>query len=342
MEKLPLRYRLFFGKNLREKISAGDIEFRRKATLLVTIYFLAFAMLMLFSTMSFLRGNHFDSAINGIAFCVVASGYLYLRSRGNLTANAFIIVCILSAQFASDFLSNTNQAMWAYTIPVISFFLLGTRRATVFSMLYFVMLLAFMLFLKPMAYPLDFKLRFIAIFFCITLFSYFFERTRQRTQEMLNKNRLMIEIQRDVSIAIGSEKEITVALDRVLQILIAHLQDIDCGGVHIIEKETGALRLVAHKGLSIEFVKESSHFTAETPQAKIVMKGDPVYTTHANLGVPIDDVRREENLKAFAIVPVKSEGTVIASIYLASHGSEKIRLRYKGFWNRWRQASGTR
>ncbi|MGA2507184.1 MAG: hypothetical protein ABSF80_06890, partial [Chitinispirillaceae bacterium] len=213
--QIPLHYRLFFGTSLRKKINASDIEFRRKATLLVTIYFLAFIMLALFSTLSFLRGDHFHSAINGMAFCVVASGYLYLRSRGNLTANAFIIICILSAQFASDFLSDTNRAMWAFTVPVTSFFLLGTRRATVFSMLYFVMLLAFMFFLKPMAYPLDFKLRFIAIFFCITLFSYFSERTRQRTQEMLNKNRMMLEIQRDVNIAIGSEKEVATALNRV-------------------------------------------------------------------------------------------------------------------------------
>ena len=55
-----------------------------------------------------------------------------------------------------------------------------------------------------------------------------------------------------------------------------------------------------------------------------------MYTTHANLGVPIDDVRRKENLKAIAVVPVKSEGTVIAALYLASHGSEEIPLEIRG------------
>jgi PAS domain S-box-containing protein len=324
VEKIPLRYRIFFGTKLRQKIGASDIEFRRKATLLVTIYLFAIIMLPLFSTISFLRHEYFHSGINALAFCIVAFGYLYLRSRGNLTANAFMVIGILSAQFVSDFLSDPNRAMWSYTVPVISFFLLGTRRATIYSMLYFVMLLAFMFFLRPMDYPLDFKLRFIAIFFCITLFSYFFERTRQKTQEMLNKNRLMLEIQRDVNMAIGSEKEITIALDRVLQILITHLKDIDCGGMYIVEKESGALRLVAHKGLSLEFIEAVSHYTAETPNAKIVMKGDPVYTTYGDLGVPLDDVCRIENLKAITIVPVKSEGTVIAAINLSSHCSEEI------------------
>jgi PAS domain S-box-containing protein len=54
-----------------------------------------------------------------------------------------------------------------------------------------------------------------------------------------------------------------------------------------------------------------------------------VYTTHANLGVPIDDVRRKENLKAIAVVPVKSEDTVIAALYLASHSSEAIPLEIR-------------
>ncbi len=323
-EKISLRSRIFFGKKLSKRIRTSDIEFSRKATLLVTIYFLALAMLSLFSTISFFRGDYLHASINAAAFCIVAFVYLHMRGRCNLTANAYIIIIILSLQFASDFLSDTNRAMWSYTVPVVSFFLLGTRRAAVYSATYLGILIGLMLFENPFTYPADFKIRFLAIFFSISLFSYFFERTRQKTQEMLYRNRLMLQIQRDIGVAMSSEVETATALNRVLLILITHLKDIDSGGIYLVEKDTGALHLAAHRGFPLEFIKAVSHYSAETPNARIVMKGSPVYTTYANLGVPLDDIRRKENFKAIAVIPVKSEGRVIAAINLASHRTEEI------------------
>jgi hypothetical protein len=73
--KTALRHRIFFGKKLWQRIRTGDIEFSRKATLLVTIACLALSMLVIFSAVSFLHGDYFHSAINAAVFCVVGCSF---------------------------------------------------------------------------------------------------------------------------------------------------------------------------------------------------------------------------------------------------------------------------
>ena len=111
MEKTPLYYRILFGARLRRKSAARDLEYSRKASLLVTIYIMAFAMLSLFSVLSFARDDHVHAFINTLVLGITVCGYLYLRLRGDLLVNSFFVIGILSAQFASDFLSDTNRAM---------------------------------------------------------------------------------------------------------------------------------------------------------------------------------------------------------------------------------------
>jgi PAS domain S-box-containing protein len=102
------------------------------------------------------------------------------------------------------------------------------------------------------------------------------------------------------------------------------VSEMDCGGIYSVNKKTGDIDLVHYQGLSPEFIKYSSHYEAGSPNANIVMAGKPVYTRYADLGPPISDSLRHEELLALAVVPITHEGEVIACINVASHTRESI------------------
>ncbi len=91
-----------------------------------------------------------------------------------------------------------------------------------------------------------------------------------------------------------------------------------CGGFYLVDKTSGALDLAFHQGLSSDFVKAVAHYAADSAHAKLVMAGQPVYSEHPALGVPLSETERREGLRAIAVVPVSHEGQVIACLNIAS------------------------
>jgi transcriptional regulator with GAF, ATPase, and Fis domain len=168
-------------------------------------------------------------------------------------------------------------------------------------------------------------IRFPAIFFCIALFSFFFEWIRTVTQGKLEHSRSMLKIQRDLGIVLGSEEHLVHALNRMLDIVIA-IGEIDCGGVYIADKKTGGLTLVAHRGMSPEFVATVSQYGPDSPNTKLVMGGTPVFWKHEDLGTGLADKKKKEGLKEMAIIPIQNEGKTIAALNLASHKINEIPL----------------
>jgi PAS domain S-box-containing protein len=102
------------------------------------------------------------------------------------------------------------------------------------------------------------------------------------------------------------------------------VSEMDCGGIYAVDKKTGDLNLVHHQGLSPEFIKQTSHYTADSSNARIVMGGKPVYSMFTDMGLQLNDSLRQEGLLALAVVPVKYEGEVIACINVASHTRDSI------------------
>ncbi len=64
----------------------------------------------------------------------------------------------------------------------------------------------------------------------------------------------LLEAQRDVGVALSVTNDLNVALERLLATATT-LEGVDCGGVYLMNQETGALELEAHSGLSPEFVQ---------------------------------------------------------------------------------------
>jgi PAS domain S-box-containing protein len=139
----------------------------------------------------------------------------------------------------------------------------------------------------------------------------------------------LVQSQRDLAIKLG----VTSELEEVLKASLAAVLEatgLDSGGIYLFEEDTGTLKLMCHQGLTQDFIAKTSSYEADTANARIVMAGEPLYVNYDELDMPLADPAGEEGLKAFASVPIKSEGRVSGSINAASHSSIEISGQMKG------------
>jgi two-component system cell cycle sensor histidine kinase/response regulator CckA len=133
----------------------------------------------------------------------------------------------------------------------------------------------------------------------------------------------LLRLQRDIGIDLGSRTNLGEAFDYLLE-AICTIEGIDCGGVYGVDSRTGNLDLLAHRGLSDEFVEIVSQFGPDTPNARIVMGGEPVYGRYPEMMPSMDGIHEREGLRGIAVIPVKYEGRVIAAANIASHTHDEI------------------
>ena len=135
--------------------------------------------------------------------------------------------------------------------------------------------------------------------------------------ERKRKEKLLY-IQRDLGIALSTSNSMTETLEILLDSCL-QIDEIDAGGIYLVDEETGDLKLTINRGFSPTFIEHASYYNENSPNAKLVMIGQPVYKQHIDLLLTSkDDALRQENLRATAIIPVKSGKKVIAAFYLAS------------------------
>lgn len=135
--------------------------------------------------------------------------------------------------------------------------------------------------------------------------------------ERKRKEKLLY-IQRDLGIALSTSTSMSETLEILLDSCL-QIDEIDAGGIYLVDEETGDLNLSIYRGLSPTFVEHASYYSENSPNTKLVMIGQPVYKQNIDLLLTSrDDPLRQENLRATAIIPVKSRKKVIAAFYLAS------------------------
>jgi len=133
----------------------------------------------------------------------------------------------------------------------------------------------------------------------------------------------IITVQRNLALACNETHDLEKGLKLCLEAAIK-VSGLDCGGVYLIDENTGDMNMVFHSGLPADFVKSATYFNAQSPNTKLVMKGKPVYSKHHELGVPLSKARSKEKLLAIAVIPIKHEGNVIACLNAASHTLEEV------------------
>jgi PAS domain S-box-containing protein len=139
---------------------------------------------------------------------------------------------------------------------------------------------------------------------------------RKRTEDLTR-------IQHELSEALN----VTTSLDDAMALCTeAAIQagGMDSGGVYLVDEESGDIDLVYSKGLSPDFIKSGSHYEGDAPSARLIKAGKPVYSLHQELGVPLDEPRRNEGLRAIAVLPVFYEGKIIACMNVASHVVDEV------------------
>jgi PAS domain S-box-containing protein len=132
-----------------------------------------------------------------------------------------------------------------------------------------------------------------------------------------------IRIQHDLSLSLNSSADLREGLDRVLETVMGY-ESIDSGGVYTVDPGTGSLELMAHRGLSPEFILRASHYEPDSPNVRMAYAGEARYGDYSDIRPSTDDIRQGEGLRALAFIPVLSHGRLIAVLNLASHSHDSI------------------
>lgn len=126
------------------------------------------------------------------------------------------------------------------------------------------------------------------------------------------------QLSRDLSRADGLEESLRICYEAACKV-----GDLDCGGVYLFDQDSGALDLVFHRNLSDEFVAATCHFGPDSPNARLVNAGTPVYMNHGDI-IAMDDIRKREDLRFVAVVPIRARKQIVGCLNLASRKYESI------------------
>lgn len=130
----------------------------------------------------------------------------------------------------------------------------------------------------------------------------------------------LIRIQRDLMTALNNARSLDETLRLCTEAAI-NATGLDCGGVYLVDRASGALDLAFHTGLSPYFIQHASHYDADSSNALLVMAGEPVYTRYPDVDAQPNGA---EGLRALSVIPVRHEDQVIACLNIASHTLDDI------------------
>lgn len=134
----------------------------------------------------------------------------------------------------------------------------------------------------------------------------------------------VLRLQRDLALVINSSNNIQSILERILDIGFL-IEGVDCGGIYLADDDTGGLRLLAHRGLSPEFLASKRNYTANDPHTAMVKEGKPILSDYSQIHSLVhDEVIASEKLKAVAIIPMLAENRLVACLNLASKTRERF------------------
>ena len=129
----------------------------------------------------------------------------------------------------------------------------------------------------------------------------------------------LLQTQRDFGTYLSSSIGLNATAVQLLEIALQN-EDVDCGGVFLVDSETGALDLVAHRGFSADFAKRASHFGADWASAHTARAGRAAIARQP--GGPLAGIvqqLKQEGLLALEVLPVQHSGEVVAVLSVGSH-----------------------
>jgi PAS domain S-box-containing protein len=128
----------------------------------------------------------------------------------------------------------------------------------------------------------------------------------------------LLQTQRDFGTFLSSSIGLNATAVQLLEIVLQN-EGIDCGGVFLVNPETGALDLVAHRGFSADFAKRASHFATDSATAHPAGAGRAVSRQPVGSLAGIVQQLKRESLLAMEVLPVQHGGEVVAVLSVGSH-----------------------
>ena len=178
---------IFVGKRLGEKFKNGGAEYKRKAFVLLLAYHICIILLILFTIIGFLRHEIPQALINGAVLLILISGYFLFRLKDAVATASYILITFICLLFFMNISSNPYMGMWSYCLPLIAFFLMGTKQGMAISVVFLGSVLLSLYVIWPVDYVFDFKIRFPLIYSVVAISSYLFEKNRMTAYQELEK-----------------------------------------------------------------------------------------------------------------------------------------------------------
>jgi len=139
----------------------------------------------------------------------------------------------------------------------------------------------------------------------------------------------MLEIQRELGISLSTTWNLQTMLNQILDACLK-IEEIDAAGIYLKDELLDQINLVAHRGLSPEFVKSVSVYRADSPEARQIWTEKPVYRMDF-YAEKMADLIKKEKITAVAVIPMKHRGEIIGSLNFASHTTDRISQNLRSF-----------
>ncbi len=133
----------------------------------------------------------------------------------------------------------------------------------------------------------------------------------------------MLRLQQDLAAGLYSCRDLRQGAELVLAAGL-QMETIDSGGVYLADPADGSLELIVHRGLSEAFISTVSRFPGQSLRATLVRDGQPRYGAYREMPGLAGAAGMAEGIRALAVIPIMSEGRLIAVLNLASHTHDAI------------------
>ncbi len=157
---------------------------------------------------AYFKNNLTLCTLDLVVSIVLIGCLIYSRKTGHYTISIYLGISAAGVLFVWLFITggvNHTGHLWYYTFPLLSLFLLGSKRGALASLILFMAALMILIadFRSPYIadYTFDFKIRFISSFLVVFAYAYLFENLREKDRNALDRkntelNQNLIELEK--------------------------------------------------------------------------------------------------------------------------------------------------
>ena len=140
---------------------------------------------------------------------------------------------------------------------------------------------------------------------------------QNKNQDTVSAYYTNLRLQHDITVKISSMSNLDEALNHVIE-SVCQIQEIDCGGIYLIDSVTGSIHLATHHNLSDEFVEKASYYKPGSRHAELLNKGAQIHHKYADLERINNPMYHKEGLRSALIIPIFYNQKAIAAFNLGS------------------------